>query len=252
MKIFTLNPRDCTRWHYADRSFFEFGDISALAEDIKRNGQIEPVIVRKSRNSNYQYEVIAGSRRWKACLEANLQLKAILHDVSDEQATIIQIKENQSLDLCDYSKGVYYSKILQDQKISQEKLIQNLNFSKRKLQYFLCFNKVPQAIWNAVGNMSKVSSRTAYTIYTLSKNQQCVPILIELAEEIRKGIGCTRLENLVNQILLGKGSDALKSKTITMPSGVIIGSWKNNTIKLSKDLNIDQDKFLQYLAKFFK
>ena len=86
----------------------------------------------------------------------------------------------------------------------------------------------------------------------MSKNQQCIPILIELADEIRKGIGSIRLENLVNQILSGKDSTALKSKTITMTSGVIIGSWKNNTIKLSKDLNIDQDKFLQYLAKFFK
>ncbi len=252
MKIFTLNPRDCTRWHYADRSSFEFGDISALAEDIKRNGQIEPVLVRKSKDNHYQYEIIAGSRRWKACLEADLQLKAILHDVSDEQASIIQIKENQSLDLCDYSKGIYYAKILQDQKMTQEKLTQNINLSRRKLQNFLCFNKVPQAIWDAVGNISRVSSRTAYTIYTLSKNQQCIPILIELADEIRKGIGSIRLENLVNQILSGKDSTALKSKTITMTSGVIIGSWKNNTIKLSKDLNIDQDKFLQYLAKFFK
>ncbi len=127
--------------------------------------------------------------------------------------------------------------------MTQEKLTQNINLSRRKLQNFLCFNKVPQAIWDAVGNISRVSSRTAYTIYTLSKNQQCIPILIELADEIRKGIGSVRLENLVNQILSGKDSTALKSKTITMPSGVILIIFQyrinriNNPIPTSDRLN---------------
>ena len=41
--------------------------------------------------------MIAGSRRWKACLLANLPLKAILTDYNDKQASIAQIKENVKL-----------------------------------------------------------------------------------------------------------------------------------------------------------
>lgn len=47
MNIVELKPSECTRWKYADRSFFEFGNISELAEDIKTNGQIEPIHVRE-------------------------------------------------------------------------------------------------------------------------------------------------------------------------------------------------------------
>ncbi|WHA04513.1 ParB N-terminal domain-containing protein [Candidatus Bandiella numerosa] len=62
MQIIDIDPRDCTRWKFADRSSFEFGDTNLLAEDIKRNGQIEPVFVRELKNSKFKYEVIAGSR----------------------------------------------------------------------------------------------------------------------------------------------------------------------------------------------
>ena len=67
MQIIEINPRDCTRWKYADRSHFEFGNTRSLSEDIKENGQVEPVIVRPLLNSEYKYEIIAGSRRFQAC-----------------------------------------------------------------------------------------------------------------------------------------------------------------------------------------
>ena len=55
MQIIEINPRDCTRWKYADRSHFEFGNTGSLSEDIKENGQVEPVIVRPLLNSEYKY-----------------------------------------------------------------------------------------------------------------------------------------------------------------------------------------------------
>jgi hypothetical protein len=49
MQIIEINPRDCTRWKYADRSHFEFGNTGSLSEDIKENGQVEGVLCRKVR-----------------------------------------------------------------------------------------------------------------------------------------------------------------------------------------------------------
>ena len=54
MEIINISPRDCTRWKYADRSFFEFGDISALTESIKLYGQIEPIYVRELRVKSHK------------------------------------------------------------------------------------------------------------------------------------------------------------------------------------------------------
>jgi len=46
MEVVTVDPKKCDRWKLADRSSFEFGDMYALAQDILKNGQIEPVILK--------------------------------------------------------------------------------------------------------------------------------------------------------------------------------------------------------------
>ena len=62
MSLKELNPKECRRWKYADRSSFEMGDLFLLAEDIKQNGQIEPVIVRPIEESgDIKYEVCLAS-----------------------------------------------------------------------------------------------------------------------------------------------------------------------------------------------
>jgi len=69
VKTKILDPKKCVRWAFSDRSDFEFGDLAALARDIKTNGQIEPVIARPAKARGVDFEIVAGSRRWKVCLE---------------------------------------------------------------------------------------------------------------------------------------------------------------------------------------
>lgn len=252
MHIVTVDPKDCTRWKYADRGNFEFGDVIELASDIKKNGQIEPVHLRLCKNdSKFKYEIIAGSRRWKACLDAELPLKAVIEDVTDEHAAIIQIKENQGLDICDYSKGMYYTRLLADLSITQGHLAKNLGISRQKLVNYLHFAKIPKELWEAVGNVTKVTSRTASSIFALSqKGSKYIEALIECADDIRKGIGAYSLEKL---ILSKVKSDAtiLPHFPLTLADGTVVGIWKNDRFKLNKDLNVNKEKFLKHILKFF-
>src|SRR5690554_4864829 len=126
MKIIDVDPRKCSRWKFADRSGFEFGDLYALAQDIQKNGQVEPVLLRKDPEREGHYEVIAGSRRWKACLEADIPLKGIVQDLTDAQAAIAQIKENQGIPLCDYSKGIYYGKLIKEKAVTFTALAESI------------------------------------------------------------------------------------------------------------------------------
>lgn len=252
MQIVTVDPKDCTRWKYADRGNFEFGDVVELADDIKNNGQIEPVHLRLLKNDpKFKYEIIAGSRRWKACLDADLPLKAVIEDVTDEHAAIIQIKENQGLDICDYSKGMYYTKLLSDLNMTQVQLAKNLGITRQKLVNYLYFAKIPKVILDAAGNVTKVTSRTASTIFALSqKGSKYIDALIDCADDIRKGIGASSLEKLV---LSKVKNDAtiLSHSPLTLDDGTIVGTWKNGDFKLKKDLNINKEKFLKHILKFF-
>jgi len=253
MEVIEIDPRLCTRWKYADRNSFEFGDTNLLAEDIKRNGQITPVFVRAlNGNDKFKYEVIAGSRRLQACLSADLPLKAIVTDVSDTEAATIQIKENEQLGLSEYSKGLSYARLKEDGKLTQEQLAEIAGCSRKKIQNLLAFEKIDKAIWNAVVNMSKVSARSAETILAISKKSNAhKEAIIEIAEEIRKGAGSVRIEKLVDEIL----NDQLGSKEeeiITASNGQVLAAWKKGGIFFSKDVNIDKKKLNKTLIEFFK
>jgi ParB family chromosome partitioning protein len=205
MEVITVDPRECRKWQYADRSFFEYGDPNILAEDIKRNGQIEPVYLRTiNGDQNFKYEVIAGNRRFQACLAGNMPMKALICNVSDYEASIIQFKENEKIALSDYSRGMSFAKLKEGKKLTNEQLADMTGYTRSKVQNFLYFAKIDKAIWDAVSNISKVSARSAETIYALSKRG--VPYkkaLIEIADEIRKGAGCHRIGKLVEHIVLG-------------------------------------------------
>jgi len=213
-----INPRKIKRWDFADRSAFEFGDIYALSMDIKTHGQVEPITVRRISDNEYDYEVIAGSRRWKACLELGIDVIAHIKDLNDQEAFIIQVKENDKQPISDYSKGMHYHLMLENNKTTINDLTIALSCSKEKIYSLLTFANVPQRIWDAVMNMSKVSSRTARTILTYSnKGEEYIDAIIALAEDIRKGVGCRRLEKMINEAVHGEqiidSANALKKES---------------------------------------
>jgi ParB family chromosome partitioning protein len=253
MQIIKVDPKSCTRWAFADRSGFEFGDVFELAQDIIANGQVEPVILRKSTIPGFEYEVIAGSRRWKACLEAGINLKGIVQELSDEQASVVLIKENQQLSICDYSKGLYYSKLLAEKKTTRANLAKLAGCSPSKLDNFLTFERIPATIWEAVGNPSRVSSRSAATILALSqKGAKYLSALIHLAEDIRKGAGSRTLEQKVLKAVNHKGQDIGFQEHIMLPSGKIIATWARSGIQFAKDITFDKEEFEKIVVDYFQ
>ncbi|WP_192484821.1 MULTISPECIES: ParB/RepB/Spo0J family partition protein [Cysteiniphilum] len=250
MEVIEINPSQCKRWEFADRSAFEFGDIHALGMDIKKNGQVEPVMVRPLKNdAQYQYEVIAGSRRWKACLELDIDLRAIVKDISDEQAYFLQLRENEKQPISDYSRGIHFQKLLDSNKTTVAEIASYLHCSKEKVYDLLSFNKVPQQIWDAVINMGKVSCRSSKVIALLArKGDEYIAALIEIAEDIRKGAGCKKIEKLVNEIVHGE-QDIDDHKEIITDHGQVIGKWVKNTIVFDQSFTFSQDQIEQALKK---
>ncbi|HID7197789.1 TPA: ParB/RepB/Spo0J family partition protein [Klebsiella pneumoniae] len=68
--------------------------LTELGDDMKRDGQHEPAIVRKHPTKPGRYLMVAGERRWRASKIAGIKLKVVVREVSDEQARRIQRAEN--------------------------------------------------------------------------------------------------------------------------------------------------------------
>lgn len=78
---------------YQPRSIFDTARLEELAESIRHQGVIQPVVVRV-RGSN-RYELIAGERRWRAAQLAGLEsVPAIVREVPDEIAIAMALVEN--------------------------------------------------------------------------------------------------------------------------------------------------------------
>lgn len=122
----------------------------------------------------------------------------------------------------------------------QMQLAKNLGISRQKLTNYLYFAKIPKEIWDAVGNVTKVTSRTACTISSLSqKGSKYIDALLECADDIRKGIGATSLERLVLSKV--KNDVAMLSCfPLTLDDGTVVGTWKNGDFKLNQSLSSER------------
>ena len=195
--IIEISPLDCFNWKYADRQSFEMGDLHELASNISENGQVQPIIVRASEQG--KYEIIAGERRWRACSIINKKIKAVVKKISDEDAFLLQNAENIKQGLSPYSQSISYHKLLLDEKISQRELAKRLGISKSSLNNLLSFAAIPNNFWEAVGDIRKVTVKTAcYIKKILDDNNSSIDDLIAIASHIQKGAGTSKIIKLLD------------------------------------------------------
>jgi len=77
------------------RKFFDDAEHKDLTESVREEGVIQPIVIRPKKDSNNEYTVIAGERRWRASVAAELEtIPVVVRDVDDNKARIIASVEN--------------------------------------------------------------------------------------------------------------------------------------------------------------
>ncbi len=71
---------------YQPRSILDKDKLSELADSIKAQGIVQPIIVRKI--SSQKYEIIAGERRWRAAQLASMREVPVIIKAADDQQTV--------------------------------------------------------------------------------------------------------------------------------------------------------------------
>jgi ParB family chromosome partitioning protein len=82
---------------YQPRSGMDQGKLAELAESIRAQGVIQPIVVREIDNAGKgaRYEIIAGERRWRASQLAGLaQIPAVVRVVDDHAVIAMALIEN--------------------------------------------------------------------------------------------------------------------------------------------------------------
>ena len=93
---------------FQPRKNFNQDSLKELAESIKAQGIIQPILVRMT--SNNQFEIIAGERRWQAAKIAKLdEVPVIVKDISDSTALAMALIENiqrEDLNVIEEARGI--------------------------------------------------------------------------------------------------------------------------------------------------
>ena len=130
------------------RTDFDKGEIESLAQSIKTEGIIQPILVRPDRASESNYEIIAGERRWRAAQLAGLhEVSVIIHLVDDQDALKIALVENlQRQDLNIFEEAEAYQHLILDYGNSQEDVAKALGRSRSHVANSIRMLKLPEAI----------------------------------------------------------------------------------------------------------
>ena len=152
------------------RKYFDEEKLEELADSIKENGVIQPLIVQKDGS---KYMIIAGERRYRASLIAGLEeLPCIIKEYSDEQLMKVSLLENiQREDLNAIEEAETYQSIIEEFNITQDKLADQLGKSRTYITNSLRLQKLSNHVKDLVINKQLMHS-VARALITLDNAEQ--------------------------------------------------------------------------------
>ncbi len=118
------------RGKYQPRKDIEPESLQELADSIKAQGVMQPIVVRPI--SDKRYEIIAGERRWRATQLAGLDIiPAVVRDVPDEAAIAMALIENiQREDLNPIEEAVALQRLQQEFELTQQQVAEAVGKSR--------------------------------------------------------------------------------------------------------------------------
>ncbi|HDZ61793.1 MAG TPA: ParB/RepB/Spo0J family partition protein [Nitrospirae bacterium] len=203
---------------YQPRRVFRDTALMELAESIKENGVIQPVIVTKDTGNLFQ--LIAGERRWRAAKLAGLKkLPAILKDAAPAESLELALIENiQREDLNPLESAEAFQRLISDFNLTQDDVSRKIGKDRATVSNYLRILKLPADIkkWIAEGSLTLGHAKAILQV-------EDVNLQLEIARKIiKKGLSVREAE-------------ALCKKTSSKGKSSKSQSWKDPQIASLED-----------------
>ena len=127
------------------RNGMDNSSLNELAESIRENGIVQPLIVRPREGG---YELIAGERRWRAAQMAGLaRVPIVIRDVDDRTALELALVENlqrENLDSIEEARG--YAQLMDQFDLTQEEVAAKVGKNRATVANSLRLIKLPAEV----------------------------------------------------------------------------------------------------------
>ena len=178
------------------RHFFDEEALTELAENIKENGVITPITLRRLDKG---YEIIAGERRWRAARKAGLKtIPAIVLDIDEKKAYQLSMVENlQREDLSPIEEAQGFRKLMEDYGMTQDEVANAVSKSRPAVANAIRLLELPAEII-AMVESGKLSAGHGRTLLPIKDRDEIVDIAEEIVE---KELSVRQVEVMVKRIL---------------------------------------------------
>jgi ParB family chromosome partitioning protein len=181
---------------YQPRSYMDEAALKTLAESIKTQGIMQPILVRQL--SDERYEIIAGERRWRASQMAGLkEVPVLVREIADEAALAMALIENiqrENLNPLEEAQGI--KRLIDEFAMTHEKAAASVGRSRVAVSNLLRLLTLSEPVQDLIMH-GKLDMGHARTLVGLDGAQQ-----VMLAEQIMQNdLSVRETEQLVKKHL---------------------------------------------------
>jgi ParB family chromosome partitioning protein len=183
-----------TKGQYQPRQVFDDEALAQLAESIKQQGIIQPIVVRQL--AKQQYEIIAGERRWRAAQLAGLRdVPVIVQTMTDETALAVALVENiQREDLNAMERAHALQRLLDEFALTQQELADMVGMSRTNVTNFLRLSQLQEPVKQMLAR-GELEMGHAKVLLAVTGSRQ-----VQLAQQVvARGLTVRATEKLVHQ-----------------------------------------------------
>ena len=187
------------RGKYQPRRDMHSEALKELANSIKAQGVMQPIVVRPIGPDNY--EIIAGERRWRASQMAGLDtIPAIVRDVPDEAAVAMALIENiQRENLSPIEEALALQRLIEEFELTQQQVADAVGKSRATVTNLLRLMSLPEDVKTMLEH-GDLEMGHARALLSLPAEQQT-----QIARQVAsKGLTVRQTEALVRKLLNGE------------------------------------------------
>jgi ParB family chromosome partitioning protein len=186
---------------FQPRSDFDPAELESLAESIRVQGVLQPILVRPHPTEPERFQIVAGERRFRAAMQASLnEIPAIQREMDDSDAAVVALVENlQRQDLNAVEEAEGYQRLLIDFGLTQEALGYAVSKSRAHIGNMVRLLRLPEPVLRDVRS-GVLSSGHARALINAPNPEA-------LAEQINKrGMSVRQTEVLVSKAVAARGA----------------------------------------------
>jgi len=226
---------------FQPRKHFDPVQLDELAESIRMNGVLQPVIVKKIMNG---YMLVAGERRCRASRLAGFTtIPGIVRDYNNQYLAELALLENiQREDLSIVEEAIAYQNAIQSLNLTHLELSQKIGKSRSYVSNTLGILNLPENVLKEIneGNISMGHARSLSKLKDVTRIQSIAALIVsqhlsvrEIEALVKKEKKRKEIQRAKKEVFYQEDMNAVKDKLSTLVSKDTKVKIQNNKLVIS-------------------